>query len=85
VTPPLPAAAPAPAPSAASGVSLANPGFESTHPAGGNNDPEGWFSHQHAGDVSYKFALDIADPHRRARSLRIDNIGPELYGATPNR
>ena len=28
-----------------------------------------------------KFALDTADPHSGARSLRIDNVGPEPYGA----
>ena len=81
VTPP-PSAAAAPAASVASKrVSLANPGFESTAPGRRNNDPDGWFSHQHAGEVSYKFALDTADPHGGARSLRIDNVGPEPYGA----
>jgi hypothetical protein len=86
VTPP-PSAAPAPAPVNAvpSGVSLANPGFESTVPGRRNNDPEGWFSHQHAGEVSYKFALDNADPHGGARSLRIENVGPEPYGAIAQR
>jgi hypothetical protein len=68
-------------PAVASGVSLTNPGFESTVPGRRNNDPEGWFSHQHAGEVSYKFALDTADPRSGARSLRIDNVGPEPYGA----
>jgi hypothetical protein len=80
VTPPPSPAKPS-APSAASGVLLTNPGFESTAPGRRNNDPEGWFSHQHAGDVSYKFALDTAEPHSGARSLRIDNVGPEPYGA----
>jgi hypothetical protein len=80
VTPPPSAAKPA-VPSVASGVSLTNPGFESTVPGRRNNDPEGWFSHQHAGEVSYKFALDTADPRSGARSLRIDNVGPEPYGA----
>ena len=74
-------AAKAPAPAAPFGVSLVNPGFESTAPGRRSNDPEGWFSHQHAGEVSYKFALDTADPHGGARSLRIDNVGPEPYGA----
>ena len=59
VTPPS-APAPAPAPAAASAVTLVNPGFESTVPGRRNNDPEGWFSHQHAGETSYKFALDTA-------------------------
>lgn len=80
VTPPTPPA-PAQAAGPASGVSLTNPGFESTVPGRRNNDPEGWFSHQHAGEPSYKFALDTAEPHTGARSLRIDNIGPEPYGA----
>lgn len=60
---------------------LANPGFESTAPGRRNNDPDGWFSHQHAGDLSYRFAVDTANPHGGARSLRIDNVGPEPYGA----
>jgi hypothetical protein len=80
VTPPPSAAKPA-APAATSGIAIANPGFESTAPGRRNNDPEGWFSHQHAGDLSYKFVLDTADPRSGARSLRIDNVGPEPYGA----
>jgi hypothetical protein len=82
VTPPPSAApAPAPAPAAPSGVSLANPGFESTARGRRDNDPEGWFSHQHAGEVSYRFGVDTANPRSGARSLRIDNVGPEPYGA----
>jgi hypothetical protein len=84
VTPPPSVAKPA-APAVTSSVSLTNPGFESTAPGRRNNDPEGWFSHQHAGEVSYKFALDSADPHGGARSLRIDNVGPEPYGAMAQR
>lgn len=61
-------------------AALVNPGFESTK-TGGRGDPEGWYSFQHAGDVSYRFAVDTADPHGGARSLRIDNVGPEPYGA----
>jgi len=80
VTPPSAPAA-APAPYAASSIKLANAGFESTVPGRRNNDPDGWFSHQHAGEPSYKFAVDTADPHGGARSLRIDNTGPEPYGA----
>jgi hypothetical protein len=75
----------APVVTPANGVSLTNPGFESTAPGRRNNDPEGWFSHQHAGEVSYKFALDTADPHGGTRSLRIDNIGAEPYGAIAQR
>ena len=83
VTPPPPStsARQAPAPAVAGAVSLTNPGFESTARGRRNNDPEGWFSHQHAGEVSYRFALDTADPHGGARSLRIENVGPEPYGA----
>ncbi|MET0204643.1 MAG: hypothetical protein ABW276_10055 [Casimicrobiaceae bacterium] len=80
VTPPA-SVAPAPAAAVPSGVSLTNPGFESTVPGRRNNDPEGWYSHQHAGEVSYKFALDTMGPHGGARSLRIDNVGREPYGA----
>lgn len=68
----------APAPSA--GVPLVNPGFESTAPWR-RNDPEGWFTFQHAGESSYRFTLDTTEPHGGSRSLRIDNIGPEPYGA----
>ena len=78
VTPPPSAAKPA-APAAA--VAVVNPGVESTAPGRRNTDPEGWFSHQHAGDLSYKFAADTAEPRSGARSLRIDNVGPEPYGA----
>lgn len=72
---------PAPAAArAASTVPLVNPGFESTTP-GPRGDPEGWFSFQHAGDLSYRFVVDTVEPHGGARSLRIDNVGPEPYGA----
>lgn len=80
------AAAPAaarPTPSAAprtGAVTLVNPGFEAPM-AAHRSDPDGWFTFQHAGDRSYSFALDSADPHGGARSLRIDYIGPEPYGA----
>jgi hypothetical protein len=30
---------------------------------------------------SYTFKLDTADPHGGARSVRIDNVGPEPFGA----
>lgn len=79
---PQPAAAPAaaPAPTAAASAALINPGFESTVP-GRRGDPEGWFTFQHAGDRSYAFTLDTIEPHAGARSLRIENVGPEPYGA----
>ncbi|MFO1304220.1 MAG: hypothetical protein U1F54_10835 [Burkholderiales bacterium] len=82
-------AAPAQAASAAAepgarsphGTTVINPGFESMVPGRRNNDPEGWFSHQHAGTLSYRFTLDTTNPRSGARSLRIENIGPEPYGA----
>ena len=61
-------------------VALINPGFESTRP-GMHGNPEGWFAIQHAGDLSYTFKLDTADPHGGARSVRVDNVGPEPFGA----
>jgi hypothetical protein len=61
-------------------VAVANPGFESSRP-GMLGNPEGWFSIQHAGDLSYTFKLDTVDPHAGAQSVRIDNVGPEPFGA----
>ena len=78
--PPAPAAAPAAAARAAAAVALVNPGFESAT-VDRKGDPEGWFSFQHAGDKSYDFTLDTAEPHSGQRSLRIHNTGPEPYGA----
>ena len=61
-------------------VALQNPGFES--PASTRrNDPEGWFTFQHAGEPSYRFVIDTANPHGGVRSFRIDNYGPDIYGA----
>lgn len=78
---PLSAAAPAvPVAAPTRGVALVNPGFESAKP-GARGDPDGWFSFQHAGDVSYRFVVDGVEPRSGAKSLRIDNIGPEPYGA----
>lgn len=59
---------------------LVNPGFESTKP-GMLGNPEGWFSIQHAGDLSYTFKLDTTYAHGGARSVRVDNVGPEPFGA----
>jgi len=76
-------AAPAPAPAAQAGaarVVLKNPGFES-QARGPRGDPEGWFSFQHAGDLSYRFALDTDNPHSGTVSLRIEQVGPEPFGA----
>jgi hypothetical protein len=72
--------APKPLVRAYPGITLVNPGFESLRP-GMRGDPEGWSGIQHAGDLSYTFRLDAADPHTGAKSLRIDNVGPEPFGA----
>ena len=61
-------------------IALVNPGFESPRP-GLFGNPEGWFSIQHAGDLSYTFRLDKAVHHAGANSLRIDNVGPEPFGS----
>jgi hypothetical protein len=61
-------------------IVLVNPGFESTRP-GMLGNPEGWFSIQHAGDLSYTFKLDTTTRHDGERSLRIDNVGPEPFGS----
>ena len=76
---PNPVAAPKAAP-APSRIALQNAGFESTE-RGPRGDPPGWFSFQHAGDLSYRYVVDTAEPRSGQRSLRIDNIGPEPYGA----
>ncbi|MEO5764461.1 MAG: hypothetical protein ABIR52_04055 [Casimicrobiaceae bacterium] len=65
---------------AAAPVTVVNPGFESTKP-GIRGDPEGWTGIQHAGPLSYTFKLDAEVRHDGDRSLRIDNIGPEPFGA----
>lgn len=70
----------APANTAATRVGLTNPGFESTV-RGPRGDPEGWFTFQHAGDLSYRFALDTDTPHSGTVSLRIEQVGPEPFGA----
>ncbi|MCC7215298.1 MAG: hypothetical protein IT517_00905 [Burkholderiales bacterium] len=70
----------APVAAPTSGVPLANPGFESAQ-TGSRGDPEGWFTFQHAGPPSYRYVIDTERPHGGARSLRIENIGPEPYGA----
>jgi hypothetical protein len=80
VAPPAVTTKPTAAPAVAQPASLANAGFESTRP-GPRGDPEGWFSFQHAGPVSYKFTVDATERHGGERSLRIDNTGPEIYGA----
>ncbi len=78
-------AKPPPAATAATAaVRVVNPGFESATTKQ-NGDPEGWFSFQHAGVKSFDFVLDTAGPHGGLRSLRIDNVGPEPYGAIAQR
>jgi hypothetical protein len=78
------AAAAAPAPvattSSAALFVLVNSGFEATAMTNGG-DPEGWYSFQHAGDKSYRFIVDGDQPRSGQRSLRIENVGPEPYGA----
>jgi hypothetical protein len=75
-----PVAAPSAAPSTLLRVSLANAGFEASA-RGPRGDPQGWFSFQHAGPPSYQFTVDAAERNSGERSLRIDNTGPEIYGA----
>ena len=58
---------------------LTNPGFEGSIASAGQ--PEGWVTIQHAGDVSYLFTPDHDAPRSGERSLRVDNVGPEPYGA----
>lgn len=71
---------PVPPPSSGTRVALINAGFESTTP-GPRGDPEGWFSFQHAGPLSYTYKSDTSQKKSGERSLRIDNTGPEIYGA----
>jgi hypothetical protein len=61
-------------------VPLANAGFESPAP-GRQGAPDGGVAIQHAGPLSYTFTLDGEAFRSGARSLRIDNVGPEPYGA----
>jgi hypothetical protein len=65
---------------AAATIALVNPGFESAKP-GVRGDPEGWTGIQHAGPLSYSFKLDREVRHDGTASLRIDNVGPEPFGA----
>jgi hypothetical protein len=69
-------------PSAAAGalIALVNPGFESTT-QGVRGDPEGWAAIQHAGPLSYTFKRDPDVRHGGGASLRVDNVGPEPFGA----
>ena len=60
-------------------VQLVNAGFESTLP-GKLNAPQGWWTVQHAGPVSYTFTLDTTKPRSGERSLKVENIGPEPFG-----
>ncbi|MCC7041721.1 MAG: hypothetical protein IT516_15540 [Burkholderiales bacterium] len=73
-------APPSPTAATVAAVRVVNPGFESATTKQ-NGDPEGWFSFQHAGVKSFDFILDTAQPRSGAKSLRIDNVGPEPYGA----
>ncbi len=79
-TPTASAPEPVPPPATGTRITLVNAGFESTVP-GARGDPEGWFSFQHAGPLSYKYTSDTSQKKSGERALRIDNIGPEIYGA----
>ena len=61
-------------------VALVNSGFESAQP-GVRGDPEGWIGIQHAGPLSYTFTLDADVRHDGGKSLRIDNVELEPFGA----
>jgi hypothetical protein len=61
-------------------VPILNPGFESAAP-GAVGAPAGWFVGQHAGPPSYTFTQDGDAPRSGNLSLRIDNVGPEPWGA----
>jgi hypothetical protein len=65
-------------------ITLVNQGFESSEP-GILGAPAGWFAFQHAGPPSYAFTLDTGTAHSGSRSLRIDSVGPEIYGAIVQR
>ncbi len=65
--------------SAATAVKLTNAGFEA--PLKADGDPTGWTTGQHAGVASYVFVLDAKVRHGGRQSLRIDNTGPEPFGA----
>ncbi|MEO5701090.1 MAG: hypothetical protein ABIS17_03185 [Casimicrobiaceae bacterium] len=60
-------------------VTLKNAGFEEGLQADG--EPAGWITGQHAGVPSYAFIVDDKERHGGKRSLRIDNTGPEPFGA----
>ncbi|HVE51257.1 MAG TPA: hypothetical protein VNG69_16770 [Casimicrobiaceae bacterium] len=60
-------------------IALVNAGFESTRP-GKLGAPDGWWAIQHAGPPSYRFTLDESIHKTGARSMRVENIGPEPYG-----
>lgn len=86
-SPVAPADRSAPAPGAAASgpqstarpVALLNAGFEDGQ--AGASAPDGWRTTQHAGVPSYRFALDEQVARSGRRSLRVDNIGPEPFGA----
>lgn len=78
-TPPAMPAATASPTAKATTIALVNPGFESTRP-GINGNPEGWSTFQHAGPVSFDFALDSGVKQSGTQSMRIKRIGPEVYG-----
>ena len=74
-----PAVPPAKAAQPIGSVALVNAGFESTLP-GKLGAPQGWWTVQHAGPVSYTFTLDTTKPRSGERSLKLENVGPEPFG-----
>jgi len=78
--PAAPAAVPAKSASGATSVALVNAGFETIR-RGTSDVPAGWFLFQHAGPRSYTYVVDGAQQKSGERSMRLDNIGPEFYGA----
>lgn len=73
------AASPPAATPGAESIALTNPGFESDRRGLGPN-PEGWRTVQHAGAPAYAFTLDRDVRHSGERSMRIENLTPEVYG-----
>ena len=67
-------------PSAIAKVALINPGFESDIRRA-DGGAEGWSGTQHAGEMSYRFTVDPAIKRSGTRSMRVDNVGGEPYGA----
>jgi hypothetical protein len=61
-------------------IPLINAGFESDKKSS-HGGPEAWSGTQHAGEVSYRFTLDSETRRSGKRSMRIENVGKEPFGA----